>query len=211
MNWVILENILRQIGLAGTIFVLAVIFWGIWKGMKHPLQPGKGLAQKLLRSILFFVVTSVLYFGLCYLLWIPLPIPPSIPKPITLLLGSILFFCGLGLILWGRLTLGSLYNVSTSQGAALYLDHQLITKGPFAFVRHPMYLGILLTGLGGILLYRTWTMVFFAANFLGLLVRARREEEALARQFGQEWLTYCQRVPAFFPRILKKSTSVSSK
>jgi protein-S-isoprenylcysteine O-methyltransferase Ste14 len=211
MSLVNLESIIRQVGLAVTIFVLAVIFWGIWKGIKHPLRPGKGLASKLLRSIFFYIVTSVLYFGLCYLLWIPLPILQNNPQPITLIPGSLLFFSGLGLILWGRLTLGSHYNVSTSQGASLYLDHQLITKGPFAFVRHPMYLGILLTGLGGILLYRTWTMVFFAANFLGLLVRAKREEEALARQFGQQWITYTQRVPAFFPRIKKKSTTLSTK
>ena len=150
MNLANLENIIRWIGLAGTIFVLAVLFWGIGKGIKHPLQPGKGLAPKLLRSYFFYLVTSILYFGLCYLLWIPLPIQlTGIAQLIALIIGSLLFIGGLGLILWGRLTLGHFYNVSTSQGAPLYADHQLITSGPFAYVRHPMYMGILITGIGG--------------------------------------------------------------
>lgn len=107
-------------------------------------------------------------------------------------------------MLWGRLALGEDYYVSTSRGAPLFIGHKLITSGPFAYVRHPIYLGMLLTGIGGILLYRTWTMVFIAANFLGLIIRARREEEALAMEFGERWSEYRKRVHAFIPRIRKE-------
>ena len=204
MNLNMLERTIGWIGLVGVIFVLSVIFYGLWRGTKRPLHQTNGLAPKLLRSPIFYIFSSALYFGLCYILWLPFQITLSpAAQGITLILGSLLFFSGLGLILWGRLTLGKLYNASTSLGASLFIDHQLITTGPFAFVRHPMYFGILLTGMGGILLYRTWTMVFFAANFLGLIVRAKREEEALAKEFDKQWQTYSSRVPAFLPGLRK--------
>jgi protein-S-isoprenylcysteine O-methyltransferase Ste14 len=77
----------------------------------------------------------------------------------------------------------------------------LITHGPFALVRHPLYLGLQIAALGGFLVYRTWTFVFVAASFLSLVVRARREEQALAAEFGQEWDAYCQRVPGWIPHL----------
>jgi len=62
---------------------------------------------------------------------------------------------GLAFVLWGRLALGRMYFVSTSFGAQLYADHQLVTHEPFAIVRHPMYSGLIAAGIGSLLLYQT--------------------------------------------------------
>ena len=201
-----LEQSLRLLGGAATLMVLAVIFAGLWRGWRRPVGRVSGAAPKVLRHPVFYIVVSVLYFGLCYALWKPLPItlaPAS--RTVFTAAGAAVFFSGLALVLWGRLTLGQFYDVSYGFGAQLYAGHQLVTRGPFAIVRHPMYMGILLVGLGGILLYRTWTFVFIATHFLGLLVRARREEQALAAEFGEAWQAYRRRVPGFLPWVrLKK-------
>jgi protein-S-isoprenylcysteine O-methyltransferase Ste14 len=97
-----------------------------------------------------------------------------------------------------------MYNVSSSMGAQLYADHWLVTHGPFALVRHPMYLGIILASLGGLLIYRTWTLLFTTVGFLGLALRARREEQALAAEFGEQWEEYCRRVPGWIPRLPRR-------
>jgi protein-S-isoprenylcysteine O-methyltransferase Ste14 len=115
------------------------------------------------------------------------------------------YFFGLGMVLWGRLALGKMYFVSSSLGVQLQKDHELVTHGLYALVRHPMYLGILMVGLGGILLYRTWTLVFVSLNFPVLLLRAKREEEALGEEFGEEWMKYRRRVPAWLPTFMKTS------
>ncbi|MEK7325043.1 MAG: isoprenylcysteine carboxylmethyltransferase family protein, partial [Chloroflexota bacterium] len=86
-------------------------------------------------------------------------------------------------------------------GAQLYADQRLIVRGPFAIVRHPMYLGVLIAALGAIPIYQTWTSVFVALNFLGLIFRARREEQTLAAEFGEQWEAYCRSVPAWIPRL----------
>jgi len=120
----------------------------------------------------------------------------------VLVLGAPCLFSGLGLALWGRLALGKMYNVSSALGAQLYADQLLITRGPYAIVRHPMYGGIIAATVGGFLVYRTWSFVF-ALTFFGLVTRARREEQALAAEFGEQWADYCRQVPGWLPRFLK--------
>jgi len=195
------EQWMRWIGAAALLVPLGAIFWGLWAGLRRPVGRVTGHPQWMLRAPVY-LLGSLIYFGLWIILWRPLPLAFSIPaRWETLILGGLLYFSGLGLILWGRLTLGEMYNASSGFGIQLYDRHRLITHGPFAYVRHPMYLGILIAALGGCLMYRTWTLVFVAANFLGLAYRARREEQALAAEFGEQWQAYCRQVPAWIPRL----------
>lgn len=183
---------------------LAVIFYGIFRGLRR--APGRevGRMAGLLRHWIIYPIASLAYFGLCYLIWKPIPIELSqAGRLLALFLGSLLYFPGLAFVLWGRLALGKQYFVSLTMGAQLHANHRLITTGPFALVRHPMYLGILMTGLGGLLIYRTWTWVFVALNFVGLVARAWREEQVLSAEFGSQWQAYSRQVPALIPFINK--------
>lgn len=196
-----IERCVRQAGGAAALLALAAIYEGLWRGLRRPVIPRTGCYFHLLRRPLFYLLASTGYFALCWRLWRPLPLRLSRPgRALSLLLGTFLFFPGLGLVLWGRLALGRMYNVSSSFGARLYGEHQLVTGGPFAYVRHPMYLGILLTALGGIALYRTWTFVFLLTHVPALMLRARHEEEELAARFDAAWDAYCRRVPPWLPR-----------
>jgi protein-S-isoprenylcysteine O-methyltransferase Ste14 len=192
----------QRAGAVALVVALAAVFWGLARGLPRQQRIASGWRSRLLRAPPFYAAASVVYFGLCYLIWQPLPWQLSASsRAFRLLLGSLLYFPGLGLLLWARLTLGRMYFVSSTVEAPLYADHRLITTGPFALVRHPMYLGLLLTGLGGILIYWTWTFVFVAGHFFGMVLRARREEEALAAALGPEWESYRRRVPAWIPHL----------
>jgi protein-S-isoprenylcysteine O-methyltransferase Ste14 len=118
-------------------------------------------------------------------------------------LGSLVYLPGLAFVLWGRLALGKMYFVSTGFGAQLYANHRLVTRGPFAIVRHPMYLGLIAAALGSLLIYQTWTTALYVLFAPFVLLRARREEQLLATEFGEAWQEYCKHVPAFFPRPRK--------
>lgn len=177
---------------------LAFILWSIVRQARRPVGASTGKYWKWLHSPLFYLAAAAFFFGICILLWIPLPGFRGANE--AAVVGALFCFPGLALVLWGRLTLGDMYFVSTGFGAQLFAGHRLITRGPYAIVRHPMYASLILAAIGSLPLYQTWTTVFLAVCSLGVIRRALREEEVLAREFGAEWVQYCRRVPMLLPR-----------
>jgi protein-S-isoprenylcysteine O-methyltransferase Ste14 len=88
--------------------------------------------------------------------------------------------------------------------------HQLCTTGPYAVVRHPMYLAINFLGLGSAIWVPTPVLMFAAA----LLVvaddlRARAEEKALLEAFGERYRNYMQRVRRMIPgQLFSRSSAI---
>jgi protein-S-isoprenylcysteine O-methyltransferase Ste14 len=188
---------------AGAIAVLTiVVLIGFARGQRRPPGRASGTGLSFLRLPLWaYMLMILVYAVLCYLLWRPLPFSLSpTAEAGALVVGSLLYFPSLGLILWARHTMGEMYNISLTTGAQLYAGHRLVTHGPFAIVRHPMYLGAMLGAMGALLIYRTWTSLFILAHCLVFIVRARREEQALAAEFGAEWVEYRQQIPGWIPR-----------
>ena len=205
MNLELAETLLRRLGGLLAYAALAVVFYGIWRGTRRPAGRTSGRAAGWLRSAVFYFLATAGFLGFSIGFWKPLPLDLQPGARLALLIaGSLIYFPGIAFLLWARLTLGKMYFVSTSFGAQLYAGHKLVTNGPFAIVRHPMYLGLVTAALGSLLLYQTWTALAYAAFAPFVLRRARREELALAAEFGEEWQAYCRRVPAILPRLRKK-------
>jgi protein-S-isoprenylcysteine O-methyltransferase Ste14 len=201
MNLGLSETIIRWIGGLLAYITLGVNFYGIWRGTQRQAGRTTGCAGHWLRSPWFYLGSSALFLGICYFAWIPLPWKVSTQTRVWILsFGSLLYFPGMSLVLWGRLALGEYYFVSTGFGAQLFAGHRLITNGPYAIVRHPMYAGLILASFGSLLIYSTWTTLFFAGLAPLVTTRAFREEKVLAEEFGEQWQGYCRRVPMFFPR-----------
>jgi protein-S-isoprenylcysteine O-methyltransferase Ste14 len=173
----------------------------VWRGLQRPPGRTTGAANKVLRAPIQLAF-GILWIGMCVILWRPVPLVFSTwVRAIALILGVSLAFPGLALYWWGAATLGEMYKPASALGVQLNVEHRLVTHGPFALVRHPLYLGLQLAAFGGLLIFRTWTLVFVAANFLALILRARREEQALAAEFGEAWEAYARRVPGWIPRF----------
>jgi protein-S-isoprenylcysteine O-methyltransferase Ste14 len=203
-----IDTLIRWLGGLIAYVILAILLAGIWRGMHRSTGATAGKYAGWLRSLPFYLLATILFLGLGLLLWQPLPFELSAQVHIIVLsAGVLLYFPGLTLVLWGRLALGKMYFVSTSQAVQLFAGHELVIHGLFAIVRHPMYLGLILAGLGGLLIYQTWTMVVFSLLALFVLRRARAEEKLLAAAFGKQWQDYCDRVPAFLPRLWSKNAS----
>ncbi|MBT2514326.1 isoprenylcysteine carboxylmethyltransferase family protein [Arthrobacter sp. ISL-30] len=132
-------------------------------------------------------------FALERLLSAPLPGRRSVQRSA----GTGLVLAGAALTYWAweerrRRTLGDF---------DLEQPEELVTTGPYAINRHPMYLGWRLIHLGtGVGLGTSWVLVTFpaamAAEFLGIPA----EEAATAKRFGDAYLDYSARVPRYLPR-----------
>lgn len=100
---------------------------------------------------------------------------------------------------WIHLTLGSNYHGAMG----LHEDHQLVTNGPYRFVRHPTYVAFPLTMIALFLLSANWLLglVGFALTLTIGLCRAPSEESQLLERFGDRYRAYEARTGRFFPRL----------
>jgi protein-S-isoprenylcysteine O-methyltransferase Ste14 len=80
---------------------------------------------------------------------------------------------------------------------------RLIRGGLYGLVRHPMYFGTLLIGLGIVLvLFKWWVFLLFFLTFLLIYIpQIHREEDKLYKRFGNEYQNYRERTPKYFPDI----------
>lgn len=197
-----IEAWIRRAAGLGFVAFLAVVIQGLVAASRRPKGRVTGSAPQGVRALRasYAPMSAIALFTLGKA-WRPLPLRLSpTARLVSTLVGALLFFPGLALFLWGRREMAEMYDVSSSLGAELYADHRLITSGPFAIVRHPLYLAGQLAEMGALLIFRNWTMAIVALNAPALILRARREEEALAAEFGQQWEEYRQRVPMLLPR-----------
>lgn len=199
------ETVIKWLGGLLALVTLAMVIYGVWRGTQRQAGRTTGLNGSWVRSPWFYLASVVLFFSIAYFGWIPLPWTVSSSTRLWMLaIGSLLYFPGMCFVLWARIELGKNYFVSTGFGAQLFKDHQLVMTGPFAIVRHPMYAGLIAASIGALLIYFTWTTLYFACFAPLTMIRARREETALAEEFGEKWTAYCKRVPAFIPRFKKE-------
>ncbi|MEA4926636.1 MAG: isoprenylcysteine carboxylmethyltransferase family protein [Syntrophomonadaceae bacterium] len=100
---------------------------------------------------------------------------------------------------WGFNSLGKYFNPRV----AVYENHQLITTGAYKNIRHPLYLGSLLSFLAIPMVFNSWgaLLLILAATVPALVYRIKVEEELLARYFGQEYSQYAGRTKKLIPGI----------
>lgn len=113
-------------------------------------------------------------------------------------IGAVLFVCGIGLAIWARIHLGRNWGMPMTQR----VEPELVTSGPYRFVRHPIYSGLLLALIGTAL----------ATNFLGLAIAvilgayfyyaATVEERNLVATFPTAYPAYREHTKKLIPYLL---------
>jgi protein-S-isoprenylcysteine O-methyltransferase Ste14 len=114
--------------------------------------------------------------------------------------GLFLTAFGTAFAIWARLSLGS----NWSGLVTLKAGHELIRKGPYRLIRHPIYTGILLGMIGTALVrehLRGWLGI--AIVFLAFYVKARREERFLRQEFGASFEDHAQHTGMFLPKFIQ--------
>jgi protein-S-isoprenylcysteine O-methyltransferase Ste14 len=136
-----------------------------------------------------FLMTGAM-FGLLLLVCAPTLAPSASIRPAgaAFVVGMTLFLAGFGMRRWSEMTLGRYFTFTVMTSAA----QPVITSGPYRFVRHPGYTGVLLILLGSGLVTGNWIglagwVVLVTAP---LLYRIHVEENALLAAVGDRYRTY---------------------
>ena len=109
-------------------------------------------------------------------------------------------FCGLGagLAIIARIHLGRNWGMPMSRKE----NPELVTSGPYAYVRHPIYTGMLIAMLGstiGVTPFWSIPLVLFGLYFV---YSARKEEKLMMEQFPEQYAAYMRRTKMLMPFIL---------
>lgn len=124
------------------------------------------------------------------------PFPPSGAKAMA----TILLLGGAAIRWWAVITLGKFFTVDV----ATHDDHSLVDTGPFRFVRHPSYTGLLVEfcGFGVSLGNAVSLLVLMVPVASALAYRMHVEEAALRRVLGAPYEAYCARTKRIVPGLL---------
>jgi len=105
---------------------------------------------------------------------------------------------GFGLIFLGQIIRVSARGYKSEHSCK---SQSLIQGGPYKIVRNPMYLGILLIGIGVVIaIFKWWALIVCILLFVFRYVMLmRKEEKILVEKFSDSYRQYCKKVPRIFP------------
>jgi len=113
--------------------------------------------------------------------------------------GAVVCVCGLWFTLWARFTLAG----NWSSDVTFKRDHELVRRGPYRFVRHPIYTGLLVM-FAGTTMYIGQLRCFIGLPLvaLGFWIKLSQEERMMERHFPEAYPVYRREVKALIPFVL---------
>jgi len=185
--------------LIGALWIVFVAYWGVAAiGAKRNVGARVWWREGGLRLIIIALI--ILALRVPALRYALRDVQRSIPHAGVFagVIGVSLCALGLGLAVWARVHIGRNWGLPMSRKE----DPELVTTGPYAFVRHPIYGGILLGILGSVVgesVIWLLPLILFAVYFI---YSARREERLMLAQFPQAYSAYMKRTTMLLPFML---------
>jgi protein-S-isoprenylcysteine O-methyltransferase Ste14 len=137
----------------------------------------------------------LIFSPVSHLSFLALRFPGSRPVATS---GLYVVIVGLAFAAWARDILGK----NWSSAAVIQVNHQLITAGPYAYVRHPLYTGLIIALAGTVLVEGEcgailgWILITSVFR-----LKAQREERLLEGEFGRSYSEYSSRTGRLLPRL----------
>lgn len=113
----------------------------------------------------------------------------------VLTVGFVVFLLGLLLAVWARVHLGNNWGMPMTQKQ----KPELVTSGPYAYIRHPIYAGILLAVIGCAITISLFSLIIFAMMSVYFIYSSVIEEKLLTTQFPGVYPEYIRKTKMLVP------------
>jgi protein-S-isoprenylcysteine O-methyltransferase Ste14 len=196
------------------VFVVVLGCWFAFGGAFFLLKRGHAAADRK-RDPASLVGFALQMLGLAIVWFVRRPMFTPIAetaRAVEILLAAVALVAGLSAV-WMMLAAIQVLGRQWSLTARVLEGHKLITGGPYALVRHPIYTALLSMIVATGLAQSHWLALVPAITvyLAGTLIRIRSEERLLRETFGAEYEAFARRVPALFPRLFSASPGKGSK
>ena len=157
-----------------------------------------------LSVVVFNLILSAVAIAVAYTAFVLDRLFPFLLPEFMMLFAWPLISFGALIIIWAVI---ALFRLSGASGAPGDPTRKLVTTGPYAWIRNPIYAGDVIIILGLAFLTRSPSMFIYAWLFgFGMNVYVRFiEEPATANRLGEAYLKYKENVPRWFPKIKRES------
>jgi protein-S-isoprenylcysteine O-methyltransferase Ste14 len=115
----------------------------------------------------------------------------------VLSIGFIIFLSGLALAIWARINLGKNWGVPMTQKQ----NPELVTAGPYEYIRHPIYTGILIAMVGAAIASSVFWLTIFAITAIYFIYSAVVEEKIMTKQFPKDYPVYKSKTKMLIPLV----------
>jgi protein-S-isoprenylcysteine O-methyltransferase Ste14 len=178
-------------------YVIIAVVWIISAfTTKKTVEKRGGWAMRIIAILVIIGIILFQKFMPIYVPWAAGAFWP--PNMFASAIAMIVTALGAATMLWARYHLGR----NWSGNVTFKEDHKLITSGPYAYIRHPIYSGLVLMFLGTAIYnaHVDWFLIFMIF-FIGAHYKAGKEEKLMAEHFPAEYAEYKKRTGALVPFI----------
>jgi protein-S-isoprenylcysteine O-methyltransferase Ste14 len=178
---------------AQKVIVVAIwlALWAYWtlsaSRSKQGIRSWRGMPLRILLGVAVVLLFAVVHSGDLAVHGTVLPV-----------IGIVILVCGSGFAIWARVHIGR----NWSMPMAIKEDPELVTSGPYRFVRHPIYTGLLTALIGTALAINLLILVAAVALGVFFVYSATVEERNLSALFPSAYSTYRMRTKMLIPFVL---------
>ncbi|MCI4365287.1 MAG: isoprenylcysteine carboxylmethyltransferase family protein [Thermoplasmata archaeon] len=181
---------------------LSILAWGVTEGLVRANSRARGgpkesVISKDRWSFGALMVALVIALGAPYL-FLARGLGPVLPLWVAVA-GTVLTLIGIGVREWALFVLGRFFSPTV----VIRADHRIVRDGPYRWIRHPSYTGLVLivAGIGLILGAVFGVLLALGVASIGLGYRIHVEEQALVERFGEEYGRYRESTWTLLPGL----------
>jgi protein-S-isoprenylcysteine O-methyltransferase Ste14 len=178
------------------LWLFVLIVWVVFGLRRKQTQQRETVGSRLKYSIPTVLGFYLLFASGIDIDWLNRNLIPGVPS--IQWLGIALTAIGVAFAIWARVYIGE----NWSGIVTVKVGHELVRTGPYAWVRHPIYSGLLLATLGTALVRgEVRGLVALAVLWFGFWIKSRVEEQFMLKTFGPAYAEYSQTTGALIPRL----------
>jgi len=182
--------------ISSKVWMVWCVVWLLMAAWSKPTKRREFPWQRLEHVIPLVFGFVLIYKSEFALGWLAYRLLPQ--ASIVAVIGLLLTLGGLIFAVWARIALGANWSGTVT----IKSGHNLIRRGPYRRIRHPIYTGLLISLVGTVMLQgELRAFLGFALVLFALYRKAKREERFLAEEFGEGFAEHAKHTGMFLPRF----------